>query len=415
MALTALFIGTTGLAASSSALDVAGSNLANANTTGFKSQRPLFKDLVYQTLNAGSGVSNQHGGTNPSQLGFGVGIGLIDSVFLQGPLTPTGRELDFGLQGKGFFVVGDGSTTYYTRDGAFNVDTEGYLVDPNTGFYVQRFGNVGEPSGATPGFQTVGDLNIRIPFGAGIPGNPTTTVALQGNLSAAMQINEPLSMAIQVYDTQNTSRALTITFTKTAPNTFTPTATISGGTVTVGGGPVTFDQNGLLVNPPSLSFTFNGLPGPQTVNVTIGTPGTTTGMTQFGGTSTATAVSQDGNSFGSLNSIIIDQGGVINGVFSNGRTLALAQLAIAGFNNEAGLLRDGNNYFSSSTSSGPALIGVAGAGGRGTVQSGALEESNVDIAEEFTRLIIAQRGFQINARVITAGNELLQELATIIR
>lgn len=418
MALNALFIGSSGLQANATALDVVGQNLANLNTTGFKTQRALFQDLVYQTLNAGSAPVGNLGGTNPTQAGSGVRVGALGSLFRQGSVTPTGRSLDAAIQGSGFFVVTNGTSTAYTRAGAFDVDAAGFLVDPNTGFRVQRTGSVGEPSGTAPGFQVVGDNNIRVPFGAGLQGLQTTTVRFQGNLSNSLAVGASSPpAAIQVYDSQSSARALTVTFTKTAANTFDVTATVGGGTATVTGGPVTFDTNGLLLGPATLSVALTGIPGAaaQTVTLNLGAVGTATGLTQFGGASTAAAITQDGSGFGTLTGISFDNAGQVQGEFSNGRTVAIAQLAIAGFNNESGLLRGGNNYFNSSASSGEAIVGPAGAGGRGTVQGGALEGSNVDVAAEFSRLIIAQRGFQVDARTISAANETLQELANILR
>lgn len=415
MALNALFTGSTGLQANSFALDIIGSNLANSNTTGFKNQRVLFNDLVYQTLSPGSGPSGSFGGVNPIQLGAGVQIGSIGTNLSQGNLTTTGRPLDMGIQGEGFFVLNNGVSTAYSRAGSFEVDAAGFLVDPSTGFRVQRFGNAGEGSVGVPGFQVAGDLNIRVPFGAGIPGTPTANVQLQGNLNASLAVGDTFTSAIQINDTQGTSRSLTFTFTKTAANTFDMSATVSGGTVALGTTSITFDANGLLVAPASITATLTGLPGPQTVSLNLGTPGQSTGLTQFGSPSTAAAVTQDGRGAGTLSTVTVDGAGILQGVFSNGRTVPLAQLAVANFNNSAGLLRQGDSYFVASSASGNPLIGTGGTGGRGLIQGGSLEGSNVDIAIEFSRLIIAQRGFQVNARTVTAANEVLQELANIIR
>ncbi len=415
MALQALFVGSTGLQANSAALDVIGSNLANTNTTGYKSQRVQFNDLVYQTLNPGSGPSGNFGGVNPAQLGGGVEIGAIGSNLGQGGITTTGRPLDMAIAGQGFFVLSNGSQNVYSRAGAFDVDASGFLVDPATGFRVQRTGNLGESTPGVAGFQTVGNLDIRVPFGAGLPGVTTANVQYQGNLSAATPVGESVSTAIQVFDTQSTSHSLNLTFTKTAANTWDVSATVSGGTVALGATQVTFDSNGLLVAPASITATLGGLPGAQAVNLNLGTPGQSTGITQFGSTSTAAAVTQDGTGSGVLNSVSVDATGALQGVFSNGRTVPLAQIAVANFNNPGGLLRSGDNYFVSSGSSGEAIVGSGGSGGRGTIQGAALEGSNVDIAIEFSRLIIAQRGFQVNARTVTAANEVLQELASIIR
>lgn len=417
MALNALFVGASGLQANSTALDVVGQNLANLNTTGFKEQRALFQDMVYQTLNSGSAPTANTGGVNPTQAGSGVAVGALGSLFNQGSITPTGRTLDAAIQGSGFFVVSNGSSTAFTRAGSFAIDANGYLVDPNTGFRVQRTGTVGEGSATTPGFQVVGNQDIKVPLGAGVQGVETANVNYQGNISSSLAVGESATTSIQVYDSLSTPRALTVTFTKTGPSTFTASAAVSGGTATIAANTVTFDQSGLLVSPATLSVALTGLSGAADQNITLnlGTPGQATGLTQFGGANTATAVTQDGTGFGTLNSTTFDQSGQLIGEFSNGRTLPLAQLAIAGFNNEAGLLREGNNYFSVSPASGQAIIGPGGSGGRGTVQGSSLEGANVDISTEFAQLIIAQRGFQVNAQTITVANEALQELANVIR
>lgn len=418
MSLNALFVGSSGLTTNSSALDVIGNNLANINTTGYKGQRMVFRDVVYQTLSAGTSSSTTTGGINPAQVGFGVGVGSIGALFTQGNLNPTGRSLDAGISGTGFFVMRNGQDQAFTRAGAFGVDSSGYLVDPATGFRVQRFGAVGEGSATDPAFQIPGNLDIQIPFGTGAAGVATTEVRYQGNLSTSMQVGDVGTTAIQIYDGQSTPRALTVTFTKTAANTYTASALVSGGTATVTGGNITFNDSGVLVGPGSLSIAVTGLPGitgTQNVTLQLGTPGQTNGLTQFGGATTVSAVNQDGSGFGTLTDVSIDASGIVQGKFTNGRTINLAQIAIAGFNNEDGLIRTGNNYFRSSVASGEALIGLAGQGGRGTLQGGALEQANVDIAIEFSKLIVAQRGFQVNARTISTTNDTLQELASIIR
>lgn len=417
MSLNALFIGSSGLAANSAALDVIGNNLANINTTGFKGQRTVFKDVVYQTMGVGTSASSTVGGTNPTQVGFGVGVGSIGALFSQGNLNPTGRNLDAGIQGTGFFVVRNGQDTAFTRAGSFGVDSAGFLTDPGTGFRVQRFGAVGEGSATEPAFQVGGNLDIQVPFGSGAAGFASTEVRYQGNLSSSLQVGESGTTAIQIYDTQSTPRALTVTFTKTAANTYTATATVSNGTATIPATPITFDSAGLLVSPASLSVAISGIPGvgAQTINLLLGTPGIANGLSQFGGATTVSAVSQDGSGFGTLTDVAIDSSGVVQGKFTNGRTIGLAQLAVAGFNNADGLLRTGNNYFQSSVASGEALIGLAGQGGRGSVVGGSLESSNVDIAGEFAKLIVAQRGFEVNAKTISTTSDTLQSLVNILR
>ena len=417
MALNALFTGSTGLQANSFALDVVGNNLANLNTTGYKAQRTLFKDLVYQTLAFGSQGDQNFGGQNAVQLGFGVAVGAIDSIFQQGSITPTARPLDVALQGSGFFTLRTGNGTVFTRAGTFSIDANGFLVEPSTGYLVQRVGTIGEGSATSPAFQIPGNNNIQIPFGTGVPGVPTQSVRYQGNISASTPIGTAVNTGIQIFDSQSQARVLTVTFTKTAINEYTVSADTAGATVTVPPTTLQFDTSGLLVSPSILPITISGLPGtaPQNIDLRLGTPGLADGISQFGGGSNVAAITQDGADAGTLSSVSVDQSGIIQGQFTNGRSFPVGQLAIAGFNNEGGLIRQGDNFYVPGAGSGEPLIGVAGEGGLGVIQGAALEGTNVDIAAEFARLIIAQRGFQVNARTITAADNQLQELANIIR
>jgi flagellar hook protein FlgE len=186
MAMDALYAGVTGLQVNQQMLDVVGNNLANSNTTGFKSQSVNFSDLVYQNLTQATAASgNTVGGTNPIQIGSGAQVASVSPNFQQGTLQSTGNDLDVALQGNGFFVVRDGSQDLYTRAGSFGVDSDNYLVDPATGNRVQRFDTVGEASTSGPAFQTPGNDDIRIPIGTGVPGALTSNVVLQGNLSTS--------------------------------------------------------------------------------------------------------------------------------------------------------------------------------------------------------------------------------------
>lgn len=418
MALTALFTGASGLTTFSRALDVVGNNLANMNTSGYKSQRAQFKDLVYQQLDFGSaGDGANIGGTNATQIGYGVDVGAIDTVFLQGAINPTGRSLDAAIQGSGFFVFRTPTGSVYSRVGSFGVDASGFLVDPSTGARAQRTGTVGDGSATEPAFQVVGNGDIKVPIGAGAAGLPTSIVRFQGNLNKNMAIGDTANTGIQVYDSQSGPQNLQVVFTKTAINTYSVSATIPGATVTVPPTPVTFDNSGVLLSPATLDITVSGIPGAntQTITLNLGIPGQTTGIQQFGGATGVAAITQNGLGAGTLTQVSIDDNGIIQGQFTNGRTIPLAQLALASFNNEGGLIRIGNNYFQGGPGSGEPLVGSAGSGSRGLIQGSSLEGSTVDIAIEFSRLIIAQRGFQVNARTITAANDTLQELANIIR
>jgi len=418
MALTALFTAASGLAANSTALDVVGNNLANLNTTGYKNQRVLFKDQVYQLLSSGSsGDGGSVGGTNTSQIGYGVVVSSVGNSFQQGPINPTNRPLDAAIQGAGFFILRGQEGQVFSRAGNFGVDSTGFLVDPATGARVQRTGTIGEPSPGVPGFQEAGNNDIRVPFGAGATGNPTLNVLYQGNLNRDMAVGATESTGIQIFDTQSGAQRLTVTFTKTGVNSYTASAAVPGATATLPPTPITFDGTGLLVSPATLPVTVSGIPGanPQTITLNLGTPGQAGGLSQFGGASTAAAITQDGIGAGSLTQVSIDESGIVQGAFTNGRTVPLATLALATFNNEGGLLRQGSNYFSTGPGSGEPLIGAAGSGGRGAVQGASLEGSNVDVAIEFSRLILAQRGFQINSRSVSISNETLQELANVVR
>ena len=423
MALTALFTGSSGLQANSTALDVVGNNLANLNTTGYKSQRTLFKDQVYQLLDFGSaGDGGNIGGQNSAQIGFGVSVGSVDTQFVQGPVNPTGRALDAAIQGSGFFVLRSQAGQVYTRAGAFGVDASGFLVDPANGARVQRTGTLGELAPNSPAFQIAGDNDIRVPFGAGAPGLPTSNVTYQGNINRDLSVGNMVTTAIQVFDTQSGAQTLNVQFTKTAVNTYTISANIAGATVTVPPTTVTFDTAGNLVGPASVTINVTGIAGagPQNITLNFGSPGLAGSITQQGGTtagqsSSLTAVIQDGSAAGTLTNVSIDDNGILQGQFTNGRTIPVAQLAVAGFNNEGGLIRAGDNNFTTGPGSGEPLIGAPGSGGRGLVQGSALEGASVDIAIEFSRLILAQRGFQVNARTVSAANETLQELTNIIR
>src|SRR5437762_67490 len=219
-----LVAGVTGLDVNQQMLDVLGNNLANANTPAYKSQTVSFADLFYQTLQPATPSTQQAGGTDPVQVGFGTKVGSINNIMTQGTLQPTGNELDMGIQGAGFFLESDGTNTYFTRAGSFSVNSTGYLQDPASGFYVQRYGTVGEASGATPGYQVPGDARIRIPFGIGNPGAVTANVTLQGNLNATAAVNTTVPTSIQIYDSKGTSHVLTLTFAKTANSTTTTDA-----------------------------------------------------------------------------------------------------------------------------------------------------------------------------------------------
>jgi len=386
-------------------LDVTGNNIANVNTTGYKVGRTTFADVLSQTLAGATATGPTVGGTNPQQVGLGVRVGAITNIFTQGGILTTTKGTDLAIQGDGFYVLNDGSANFYTRAGAFEVDSAGYLVDAVTGYKVQ--GDSGD---------------IVIPTTVTSPAAATANATFTGNLDSATAAGGTYTSPITIYDSLGGTHTLTLTFTKTAtPGEFTYATTESdasmtiagGGTGTIqfgGGGSITAGGTGTV----TLNFT-NGATSPQTATFDFASAGNLAPVTGYASPSTLSLLAQDGNTSGALQSFTIGSDGTINGTFSNGRILTLATIRLATFSNPAGLTKLGNNLYRESANSGLANIGNPGTGNRGTLVPGALEGSNVDLAEEFTRLIVAQRGFQANARVITTSDEILQEAVNLKR
>ncbi len=416
-----LFSGVSGLRNHQTMMDVIGNNIANVNTVAFKASRVTFKEAFAQLLQGASRPPGNTGGINPIQIGSGMNIGSIDQLFTQGSLQSTGQTTDMAIQGTGFFVLSDGSKRVYSRAGNFQLDANGRLIAPNNGFVVQ--GINADPSGNFSGAASITD--IVLPLGQKSPPKATSKITLTGNLDQKALVGDTHDMAITVYDAAGAAHNLQVTFTNTGVGTWTWQATINDGTgqVTVNGqdaGSATFSPTGAL-----LTFT-GGTPldvDPGTVGggdnfpVTIN-PGTINGidgLSGFAKQSNAVVTFQDGYQAGDLNDISVDTHGVITGFFTNGVSRSLAQVTLAAFNNPSGLLRAGDNVFAESANSGIAVLGFAGSSNTSTVTPGALENSNVDLSQEFTNMIIAQRGFQANARVITTSDEMLTELVNLKR
>lgn len=695
--LSSLFSSASALSASQTLLNVVGNNLANSNTVGFKSQHLQFSTQFTQTLQAASAPTSTTGGTNPVQIGNGVQIGTTSTDMSQGTFESSGNPYDLAIQGSGFFVLNNGTGPMYSRAGAFGLDSKGNLVDPTTGYRVQRTGTIGEGSLTSPAFQIPGVSDIRVPLGMTIPGEATENIVFSGNLNSnasppiaavltsgqpftfgggaatsATPLNSldqtlipyaagdqiqitgsridgtpvnavytmtgtaadtvgallstinaqylsdtpgqgatatidggghlvltanqggPSSMtlslvnstvaigagaqftnfsqtvagkagdtattAIQVFDNQFAPHTLTFTFQKTSPNVWSVTASIdakdgvitgfgldnmvagltfnengsfqgvagtsdtevlatqdpfrsggtpatlttllnsldqhsggnyaAGDTIQISGtdhdgtvvGPISFPTTGATVGdlidtinanyPGSVAsldasgslqirshttgqshlslkiqdsatnsggkttfsgfesvirgttgndnivFQINNLEGfgtSQTIKLSFGTPNAFDGLTQLGGGTSAAAISQDGYAQGTLQNASVGQDGTITGQFTNGRTESIAQVAIATFTNPEGLKRSTSNYFQATSNSGTALITPPNTGSAGSIQSGSLESSNVDVGAEFTQLVAAQRGYQVNAQAFSAANQMLQETANLLR
>lgn len=403
--LRSLFAGVSGLRSHQVRMDVIGNNIANVNTVGFKVSRVNFAEALSQTIRGAQAPSGARGGMNPMQVGLGVQVGGVDTLFTQGNLQYTGNLTDLAIQGDGFLMVGDGLRQFYTRDGAIVMDADGNLVHASSGLRL-----LGWQADATGTVDTAGPLSpLRIPVGTQIPPKATESVLFEGNLGAQGMVGDGWVTTATVFDSLGNPLQLVVEFEKTATNEWAWTARYDG--TDVGTGVLTFDASGLVTGGGTASVSFNPNTGGQVLTLTLDF----TSLTQYGGSSTVALRSQDGYATGSLESFAIDGNGVMTGLYSNGRTQILGQVAMALFPNPGGLLKAGNNLYAESSNSGPAAVGEAGSGGRGSLTAGALEMSNVDLAQEFTNMITAQRGFQANARVITTSDELLQELISLRR
>lgn len=541
-----LFAGVSGLRNHQTRMDVIGNNIANVNTVGFKGSRVNFQDILSQTLQGASSAQGNRGGTNPKQVGLGMGLASIDTIFTDGSYQTTGKQTDLSIQGQGFFIVSDGANQYYTRAGNFDFDVQGNYIVPGTGLKV-----AGWMADANGVINTSGPTsNIKVPVGATMPAKETTSYDFVNNLSADAKVGTVVPASTKVYDSLGNAHTVSQTFVKVADNKWISSAKVTDGVITNGAineisftddgkylttqgvtpGALpttnivlnnnvsldntsgskssvtftTFDSSGTprlfkmdITNktpykggPPEVpgaweykvtdlsdpkavpstgtvsydaatgytfsAFSYKDGTGTGTMNFTMPAladqvaPGTfsisaassyTTGpidplaitpigganamsvamnykdLTQYGGESTLQAANGDGYAAGTLDlaKLTIDQGGIIIGGFTNGKTQNLGQVALAVFNNPGGLTKAGENLFAKSNNSGDAQIGTGGSGGRGTFTAGTLEMSNVDLAQQFSDMIITQRGFQANSKIITTTDEMLEQLANLKR
>lgn len=425
--LTSLFTAVSGMNANGTALSVIGDNVANMNTTGFKSSRASFGDILSQTL-----------GT--SQVGRGVGLSAITPMFTQGSFENTANVLDLAVDGDGLFIVSNESGTFYTRAGQFTLDKEGYVVNPNA---MRLQGYLFSATGTSSG---LGDINLST---LNSSPNATTSVSISANLDsrvtipAAFDVTDPndtsnFSSSITVYDSLGNGHVVNIYFRKDTEaatgNTWewfavvNASDSLSGNTEIQAQGTLDFDNNGALDTESAITYPLTsdgfdfigGAADGQVIDFNFGTSITESGSgldgaTQFGSASATIFQSQDGYSSGALRNITIDQDGTITGIFTNGQTRTVGQVALAKFIAPTELSKMGKNVYAESTGSGQPVISVPGASGTGQVVSNTLELSNVDLAEEFVKMIISQRGFQANSRIVSTSDELMAELVNLKR
>ncbi len=411
--LRSLFTGLTGLRSSQLGMDVIGNNIANVNTVGYKSSRATFKEMLLQTIRSASSGGTGVGGVNAMQVGLGVAVGSIDRNLLQGVPMVTNRQTDFCIEGNGWFILSDGSSNYYSRAGNFDVDYNGYLVSPFNGYRVQ---GVAAVNGQIPANGNISD--IQIPYDSVMAPVASSQLDFGGNLDGRAAVGDTYSTQVDIYDSRGGSTTLTVTFLKTDNNMWDVSLDVATGTDPVGFETLRFNgDTGLMSGTSEFNFTWTpfGASSPLTLTLDFGTDGSVDGLTQFNKDASPTVTSRNGYTSGSLKRFLVDESGVFTGIFSNGEQQAIAQLYLANFNNPAGLFNLGGGLFIESPNSGPAGIAAANAGSNGKIVQGTLEMSNVDLAEEFTNMIITQRAFQANARVISTSEELLTELLNLKR
>jgi flagellar hook protein FlgE len=452
-----LFAGVQGLRAHQMRMDVIGNNIANVNTTGFKASRVNFSDAFNQTLAGAAAPGVNRGGINPRQIGLGVNVASIDTIVTDGSTQLTGKATDMAIAGNGFFVLREGGRYAYTRDGAFDFDSQGYLVNPSTGQRVQGWMPT---NGKFPTLDVSTISDIQMPVADSVLAKATSLVTFDQSLNALAgnyQMSTPPvtvpptpstpipshSTAYTVIDSLGKEHSITLNFYKVADNTWdvealdgTTQLTVAGPTYTnaladtttpmTGMARISFNPDGSLMDPDADPTTAMDI----SIGVTGYVPGGGANNMDFnmdfnkviqpaikgaGGASSVRSLKADGYATGALTGFSVDAKGVVTGYYSNNESREVAQIALANFFNPGGLMKEGANNYVESPNSGMALIGSAGESGRGLIAPSSLEMSNVDLSAEFTNMIITQRGFQANSKIITTSDEMLQEIVNLKR
>jgi flagellar hook protein FlgE len=423
--LSSLYTGTSGLAAQGEALSVYSDNIANATTTGFKVSRPEFQDVIAKSLKGYAGGN---------QIGRGVKLGAVNSIFSQGSILQTESPTDISITGDGFFTINGPDGQSYTRNGTFHFDKEGKLINADNykvmGFQADENGKM---------TTKMGDISVDRTV---IPAKRTDEVKLFANLDLRTDkdlVFDPkrpdqtahFGTGVTIYDSAGTAHASTIYFNRTEDGVWTWRALVRGEEINGGKkdelvegakGKLIFDTDGRLkeqiTEKSSFNFNKGALPN-QDVRFNFGNDKKNGGqgleLTQYGTNSEAYKNSQDGYTAGSLVGMTINDDGTLASSYSNGQSLTVAQLALAKFENSEGLFKAGQNRFKESRLSGNATLGAPQSGGRGRLASKTIESSTTDIANEFINLIQAQRNFQANTKVISTSDEMLQEVMNLKR
>lgn len=375
-------------------LDTTGNNIANVNTAGFKSSSVQFQDTLSQMTQGATTPGADTGGRNPAQVGLGVQVAGIATNFGQGSSQSTGRASDMMISGDGFFITRSGNATTLTRAGAFEFDANGRLTSPDGGIVQGRMA----VNGAMPIGGALGD--IVLPRDLVSPGTATTEAALTGNLPKETAIDGTITQDKEIFAADGTSRTMSLTFTRTAGG-WDVAANDGASPAITDNSTLTLNDDGTLVGDKILNL------GELEVDLSK--------VTGYAGLKTVSIASANGNAAGTLESYTLGSDGTLTGTFSNGKQQAIAQIVLGTVANPSGLQKTGGSGYTTTANSGNIEFGAPGDPGMGSIAGGMLEMSNVDLSQEFTNLIVAQRGFQANARIITTSDEVLQELANLKR
>ena len=428
MAIGSFSAGLSGLTANAEALKVVGNNLANLNTVGYKASTVAFEELVSQ------------GGGSASARGLGVAVSSIAPIFSQGSIESSREATNVAIQGNGMFVVRGPQGNVYTRAGNFIFNNNGELVTPD-GYKVQGYTDVDPVTGEI--LASGEPKDIVVPPGVLRAPTPTSVMTMASNLDAGAKVGDTLDASMQIYDSLGAAHVMSITYTNTGPGQWSYSMTLPGTDVAppsatpavVATGTLAFNGSGVLQSiTPANPSTGGGsaTPGPiagvqftspafangataSTIGWQIVDGNGTAALTGFASPSATSSKTQNGSPAGRLDLISIESDGTITAKVGAGEAVAVARIALATFNNVKGLVDIGGNKFQSSLESGLPNVGDPGTGGRGTVIGSALEQSNVDIAYEFTQMILAQRGYQANSKSITVSDELLVDTLSMKR
>ena len=445
-----IWTGVSGLNNHQTWMDTIGNNIANSNTTGYKASRFEFEDILSQSVKgAAPPAQGGVGGTDPEQVGLGTTTGSVDTLTTQGSLQQTNIPTDLAVVGSGYFVTGDGSNTHYTRDSVYHVDAAGNIVSSSNGLHLMGFG----PNATNTGVLATRLVNLTVPQTVSTA-NTTTFMDVFGNLDS--RATSAVTQVINVFDSLGQSHPISLTFTPNPAGSgnWTLSATspdlVAGTTITPSVTGLVFNAQGQLTTPATgtpITMTFSSttpwvLPGTTTTSLATQTDanGNATeiqltdaavgNLTSFAASTSVssqqapnpptlaagTAVKgQSGNPAGFLKSFSVGPDGTILGQYTSGFTAVLGQVVVATFTNPGGLQRIGQNDWDVSSNSGQANINIPGSGPSGTVAQGSIETSNVDLANELAAMILAERGFQANSKIITTSDEMLQDVVGMKR